>query len=87
MKRQFYYRYYTVDEVATHLGVSQRTVRRWYTFEKLPYVKIGRMVRLYGPDVNRFLELDDLSAIFAGATPRHRPVVRRSAVRREAGQG
>lgn len=73
MKRQFDDRYYTVNEVATHLGMSERTVRRWYTSEMLAHVKIGRNVRIYGRDVNQLLELDDL----AGATPRHRPVVRR----------
>lgn len=77
MKRQFDDRYYTVKEVATHLGMSEGTVRRWYRSEMLAHVKIGVMVRIYGPDVNQLLELDDLAVILAGATPRHRPVVRR----------
>jgi len=38
-------------QVAVKLGVSKRTVDVWMRAKRLPYVKLGKSVRFYWPDV------------------------------------
>jgi len=38
-------------QVAVKLGVSKRTVDVWMRAKRLPYVKAGKSVRFYWPDV------------------------------------
>jgi len=38
-------------QVAVKLGVSKRTVDMWMRAKRLPYVKLGKSVRFYWPDV------------------------------------
>jgi excisionase family DNA binding protein len=39
----------TIDELAEHLGVTVRHVRRQIAERRLPYLKVGRLVR-FDPD-------------------------------------
>ena len=56
-RRQFRDRisFYTVPEVAQHLGVSTRTVRRWVKERQLVGHHFGRAVRISEPDLRAFL--------------------------------
>ena len=45
----------TIREVADHLGVSQKTVRRLIG-RGLPCVRLGRVVRFHAADLLRFVE-------------------------------
>ena len=42
---------WTVADVATYLGVTERTVRTWQYSHRLPHLKIGGVVRFRPPDV------------------------------------
>ena len=41
----------TIDEVATQLQVSPRTIQRWIRMEGLPVIKIARAVRIDAKDL------------------------------------
>lgn len=45
----------TVPEVATHLGVTERTVYTWVRSGKLPAVKVGRLWRVRARDLAAWL--------------------------------
>jgi excisionase family DNA binding protein len=38
-------------QVAVKLGISKRTCDVWMKAKRLPYVKLGKSVRFYWPDV------------------------------------
>lgn len=76
MKRTFGERYYSAAEVARDLRISTKTVRRWYTQDRLPIARVGTLVRIYGPDLNHFLVLNGRAGLNRPATRTHRPVAR-----------
>jgi len=45
----------TLDELASHLRLSQRTIRRLVAARRLPCVRIGRQLRFDPADVFRFV--------------------------------
>lgn len=45
----------TEKEVAAQLKVSPATVRRWRRSGKLPFVKLGRLVRFFPAAVEAFV--------------------------------
>jgi excisionase family DNA binding protein len=45
----------TIEDVATYLQVSARTVRRLIARSALPHVRFGRVIRFDPADVRRFL--------------------------------
>jgi excisionase family DNA binding protein len=49
-------RFYTVEEVAERLQVSDQTVRRWVKFGKLAAYKPGKELRIRFGDLEQFLE-------------------------------
>lgn len=44
-----------VNDVAARLGVTERFVRRLIATRRIPYVKVGRLVRFRAEDIDRFL--------------------------------
>jgi len=53
--------FYSVDEVASLLGISDRTVYRWIRAEILPTKRIGpsgRLIRITGEDLKEFINRD-----------------------------
>ncbi len=49
-------RFFTVDEVAARLQVSDQTIRRWVKSGKLAAFKPGKELRIRPRDLERFLE-------------------------------
>jgi excisionase family DNA binding protein len=47
--------FFTVPDVAEHLGVADRTVRRWIEGRQLVAHRFGRAVRISEEDLRRFL--------------------------------
>lgn len=45
-----------IDEVADICGVCTRSVRRWIDQNQLPAVRIGRLVRVAGRDLQEFFD-------------------------------
>jgi len=46
----------TIDQVAAHLGTSPRHIRRLIAERRVPYLKVGRLVRFDPNDVAGWLE-------------------------------
>ena len=46
----------TVEQAAERIGVSTRTIRRMIIARKIRHLRIGSLVRLYAPDVDKFIE-------------------------------
>ena len=46
----------TVQQVAERCGVSVRCVRHWIFEKRIPYVKLGRYVRVSELDLENFIE-------------------------------
>ncbi len=47
--------FYTVPEIAKHLKVSERQVRRWIAKNELVVHRLGRSVRVAKSDLDAFL--------------------------------
>ena len=46
---------YSIREIADHLKVSDKTVRRWIDQGRLPVHRIGRQLRISEPDFDAFI--------------------------------
>ncbi len=47
----------TIEELADHLGVTERHVRRLVAERRIPFLKVGRFVRFDPSDVTMWLDL------------------------------
>lgn len=45
-----------IDQLATHLGTSHRHIRRLVAERRVPYVKVGRLVRFDPAEITRWIE-------------------------------
>jgi excisionase family DNA binding protein len=45
-----------IGELANHLGTSQRHIRRLIADRRVPYLKVGRLVRFDADDIARWLD-------------------------------
>jgi len=46
----------SIDQAADALGVTPRMIRRLTSSRQLPYVKVGRLVRIRDTDISRCVE-------------------------------
>ncbi len=46
----------TIDELVERLGTSTRHVRRLIAAPRIPYLKVGKLVRFDPDEINRWLE-------------------------------
>ena len=60
----------TVSQGAQYIGVSPRTLRRMLAARRIRYLKIGSLVRIYQPDLDKFMEE---SVIEAASPPARSP--------------
>lgn len=49
-------RWYSVEEIANHLGVSKDTVRIWIKKNSIPYYKVGRLYKFKISEVDHWIE-------------------------------
>jgi excisionase family DNA binding protein len=47
----------TIDQLAEHLGVTQRHIRRLVAERRIPFLKVGRFVRFDPSDVGTWLDV------------------------------
>ena len=47
----------TIDQLADQLGITQRHVRRLVAERRIPYVKVGRLIRFDPVDIFGWLDL------------------------------
>jgi excisionase family DNA binding protein len=52
----------TVKDAAAYIGVSPRTLRRMLAARQIRFIKIGSLIRLYRPDLDKFLEGCEIEA-------------------------
>lgn len=53
----------TIEEAAERLGVTPRMIRRLTTSRRLPFVKVGRLVRFREADLVEFVEAWTVPAV------------------------
>jgi excisionase family DNA binding protein len=51
-----------VDEVAERLNVRQSTIRAWLLGRRIPFVKVGRCVRIPAAEIERFIAENTIPA-------------------------
>jgi excisionase family DNA binding protein len=49
-------RWYSLDEIASHLGVSKDTVHRWIRFRKMPSHKVGRLWKFKTTEIDEWVK-------------------------------
>ncbi len=49
-------RWYSLEEIAKHLGVSKDTIRAWIKKETIPHYKVGRQYKFKLSEVNEWIE-------------------------------
>jgi excisionase family DNA binding protein len=45
-----------INELAEHLGTSQRHIRRLIAERRIPYVKVGRLIRFDPDEITAWLD-------------------------------
>jgi excisionase family DNA binding protein len=48
-------RWLSVEEIATHLGVSKETIYRWIERKRIPCVRIGKLWKFRRIDVDEWI--------------------------------
>ncbi len=49
-------RWYSLEEIAEHLGVSQDTIHRWIRTKQMPSHKVGRLWKFDVDEVNDWVK-------------------------------
>ncbi len=49
-------RWYSLEEIANHLGVSKDTIRSWIKKETIPHYKVGRQYKFKVSEVDAWVE-------------------------------
>jgi len=49
-------RWYSLEEIAEHLGVSQDTIHRWIRTKEMPAHKVGRLWKFDVEEVNDWVK-------------------------------
>ena len=49
-------RWYSLEEMAKHLGVSQDTIHRWIRIKSMPAHKVGRLWKFDVNEVNKWVK-------------------------------
>ena len=48
---------YTVEQAAAQLAVSPAAIRKWLYLRRLPRVKVGKLTRIRGRDLEAFVRV------------------------------
>ena len=49
-------RWYSLEEISNHLGVSKDTIRAWIRKETIPFYKVGRQYKFKVSEVDVWVE-------------------------------
>lgn len=49
-------RWFSLDEISKHLGVSKDTIRGWIKKETIPYYRVGRQYKFKLTEVDAWVE-------------------------------
>ncbi len=56
-------RYLGIKELAEYLGLSIGTVYSWVCYKKIPYIKMGRLVKFDLKRINEWVEENSIAVI------------------------
>lgn len=56
-------RWLSVEEIATHLGVSRETIYRWLEKKKIPAHRVGKLWKFQTSEVDDWVRSDDSSKV------------------------
>ena len=48
-------RWYSLEEISNHLGVSKDTIRSWIKKETIPFYKVGRLYKFKVSEVDEWI--------------------------------
>lgn len=49
------YKLYSIDEIASRLGIKKSTLYTWVHYKKIPYIKIGRKLAFSEEKIIEFI--------------------------------
>lgn len=49
-------RWYSLEEISNHLGISKDTIRAWIRKETIPFYKVGRQYKFKVSEVDSWVE-------------------------------
>lgn len=55
--------YFSVDELADYLGISKNTVYSWVWQKRIPYVKVGKLLKFNMRLIEAWLEKNTINEI------------------------
>ena len=55
-------RYINIDELAGYLGISKNTIYSWVWQKKIPYAKLGRLVKFDLRVIDRWMQKNTVEA-------------------------
>lgn len=56
-------RWLSVEEIATHLGVSRETIYRWLEKKKIPAHRVGKLWKFQTSEVDDWVRSDESSTV------------------------
>jgi excisionase family DNA binding protein len=55
-------RFIGVEELETYLGISRNTIYSWIWLKKIPYVKMGKLVRFDLKEIGSWVQENTIAA-------------------------
>lgn len=49
-------RWYSVEDIANHLGIKKDTVYKWVKFRGMPFNKVGRLLKFQVKEVDKWIK-------------------------------
>ncbi|MBU1868788.1 helix-turn-helix domain-containing protein [Patescibacteria group bacterium] len=53
-------RFLSIDEIADYLGLKKSTVYSWVHQRKVPYIKMGRLVKFDIQEINKWVKINTI---------------------------
>lgn len=60
---QYGYPIMNVDDLAKYLSVSKETVYGWTSRKKIPFIKMGRLIRFLKPDIDAWMQKNKVAEV------------------------
>jgi excisionase family DNA binding protein len=60
----------TIEEAATRLNIQPWTLRSWVSQRKIPYVKLGRLIRFDPTALQRYIKQQSVDPVDFAREPR-----------------
>jgi excisionase family DNA binding protein len=54
-------KFLNISDLSEYLGIAVNTIYSWIYQKKIPYTKVGRLVRFKGEEINKWIESRSLT--------------------------